>query len=138
MHNHKGGILPFVLIILFVMTLIAMTCSQNVIVQHKIQAAMQNDLRVFAYAELGLQYLESVLRQHPFVLPDTPIHLIVYKNLLHSDPCGNRTYLLQSIASYLGDQVTLQSQAIFARVPIAPHCQPIPEWQVVWWREIDG
>ena len=133
-NNQNGSTLIITLIFLFVLTLLAVSDSQDVIVNNKMQSAMQQDFLVFARAESGMQQMVFALQGISFELPDSPITLHTTAKQIKIDRCGNQTITIQSIAQDNHDKVVLNSLDIFAKVPKRKKCKKIPAHQVVWWK----
>lgn len=134
-HIQSGFILLITLIFLFVLTLITISGSQDIILENKMQNAMQNNALVFARAELGMQQAVLAIEGDPIVLPDSPISLNVITKIISTDDCGNQTIDIQSTAKNLFSNVVLNSRNIFARVPKEKGCKKIPMHQTLWWKD---
>ena len=133
---HCNGFVLFItLIFLFVLTLIAISGSQDIILENKMQNAMQNNALVFSRAELGMQQAVLAIEGDPIVLPDSPISLNVLTKIISTDDCGNQTIDIQSTAKNLFSRVVLNSRNIFAKVPRQKGCKKIAKHQILWWRE---
>ena len=133
---HCNGFVLFItLIFLFVLTLIAISGSQDIILENKMQNAMQNNALVFSRAELGMQQAVLAIEGDPIVLPDSPISLNVLTKIISTDDCGNQTIDIQSTAKNLFSRVVLNSRNIFARVPKENGCEKISMYQILWWKD---
>ena len=133
--KQHGFILFIVLLFLFVLTLIAVSGSQDIILENKMQNNMQNTSLVFARAELGLQQAVLAIEGDPISLPDSPISLNVTTKLISTDDCDNQTIDIYSTAKDTLSTVVLNSRNIFAKVPREKGCKKIPAHQILWWRE---
>lgn len=133
-NNNNGAILIIVLIFLFVLTLILVSNSQDVIVNQKMQNAMRHDDAVFLRAEAGMRQVILSLQGESVDLPDSPISLQTSFKKIKVDRCGNQTGEIMSVAQDEREKVILNSRDIFARVPVAKHCQKMPVHRCLWWR----
>ena len=131
--KQHGFILFIVLLFLFVLTLIAVSGSQDIILENKMQNNMQNTSLVFARAELGLQQAVLAIEGDPISLPDSPISLNVTTKLISTDDCDNQTIDIYSTAKDTLSTVVLNSRNIFAKVPREKGCKKIPVHQTLWW-----
>ena len=131
--KQHGFILFIVLLFLFVLTLIAVSGSQDIILENKMQNNMQNTSLVFARAELGLQQAVLAIEGDPISLPDSPISLNVTTKLISMDDCDNQTIDIYSTAKDTLSTVVLNSRNIFAKVPREKGCKKIPVHQTLWW-----
>jgi Tfp pilus assembly protein PilX len=132
--NSNGAVLISVLVFLFVLTLMMVSNSQDVIINQKMQNAMRHDFAVFLRAEAGMQQAILSLQGESVDLPDSPIVLRTTVQKIKIDRCGNQIVEILSIAQDDHDKVMLNSRDIFARVPVAKHCQKIPVHRCLWWR----
>ena len=131
--KNKGSVLILTLLFLFIFTLIMVSDSQDVIINNKMQSAMQHDFAVFERAESGMRQMVLVLQGLSITLPNSTISLKTTAKLIKTDKCGNQTLIIQSIAHDQYDQVILNSRDIFAKVPKHRKCKKILEHQVLWW-----
>ena len=131
--QHDGYVLFVTLLFLFILTLIVVSGSQDLILENKMQSNMQNQLAVFSRAELGLR--QAILAQEgdSISLPDSSIALTVTTNTISVDDCGNQTIDFQAIAKNAISTVVLNSRDIFAKVPRQKRCRKIPAHHNVWW-----
>src|SRR3990167_7288857 len=113
-HSESGFVLFIVLLFLFVLTLIAVSGSQDIILENKMQNNMQNTSLVFARAELGLQQAVLAIEGDPISLPDSPISLNVTTKIINTDDCDNQTIDIYSTAKDTLSTVVLNSRNIFA------------------------
>ncbi|PIZ04288.1 MAG: hypothetical protein COY58_04865 [Gammaproteobacteria bacterium CG_4_10_14_0_8_um_filter_38_16] len=130
-----GMVLLLTLIFLFVLTLIAVSDSDDVIINHKMQSAIHAHLLIFMRAEWGMQ---KIILAHEGIfidLPDSPIMVHAQSTVIKTDRCGNQTILIQSIGTDHAEKVVLNSLHIFARVPKLKKCKKIQLHQCLWWRE---
>lgn len=134
-YKQTGFVLMVTLIFIFVMTFIIITGSENMILQYKMQSNMLNEMRVFAYAEFGLQKMIFTLQHKSLFLPSSSISLITSKKIISIDSCGNKTIDLHAVASNALSTVILNSRAIFAKVPPEVHCKILPAYRCVWWKK---
>ncbi len=132
--NENGAVLIIVLVFLFVLTVMMVSNSQDVIANQKMQNAMQHDDAVFLRAEAGMQQVILSLQGESVDLPDSPIALQTSVKKIKADRCGNQTMEITSIAHDDRDKVILNSRDIFARVPVVKHCQKIPMHRCLWWK----
>lgn len=132
--NKNGAVLIIVLIFLFVLTMMMVSNSQDVIVNQKTQNAMQHDSAVFLRAEAGIQQAILSLQGESVDLADSPISVETSMKKIKVDRCGNQTVEIMSVAHDNQEKVILNSRDIFARVPVAKHCQKIPAHRCLWWR----
>ncbi len=130
--NKNGAVLIIVLVFLFVLTVMMVSNSQDVIVNQKMQTAMQHDVAVFLQAEAGMQQTILSMEGETVDLPDSPISLRTSVKKIKVDRCGNQTVEIKSIAQDNHEKVILNSRDIFARVPVAKHCHTIPMHQCLW------
>jgi len=136
-HTHtltNGFILFIVLLFLFVLTLLAVSGGEDIILDNKMQHNMQNDFSVFTRAQFGLQQEILALQGKSMSLPDSPISLNVTEKTMATDKCGNQTIDIQSTARNSFSTVILNSRTIFAKVPRVKKCKKIPKFQIVWWQ----
>lgn len=131
----NGFVLFIVLLFLFILTLLAVSGSQNMILENKMQNNMQDHALVFARAELGMQQAVHAMEDDPISIPASSIKLKVQTKIISIDDCGNQTINIRSIAKDAFSTVILNSLDIFARVPRAKYCKKIPAHRVIWWRE---
>lgn len=132
--NNNGAILIIVLVFLLVLTMMMLSNSQDVIVNQKMQNAMWHDNAVFLRAASGMQQTILSLQGESVDLPDSPISLRISVKKIKLDRCGNQIVEIVSTAQDDQDKVMLNSRDIFARVPVAKHCQKIPAHRCLWWR----
>ncbi|MCX7124757.1 MAG: pilus assembly PilX N-terminal domain-containing protein [Gammaproteobacteria bacterium] len=133
--NERGFVLMITLLFIFVLTLLAISGSQDIILENKMQNNMQQELAVFAYAELGMQQQVLQLQGESMTLPNSSISLKTTSKIIDTDSCDNQTIDIQSIAQNSISTVVLNSRAIFAKVPRDKGCKKIPAYRVVWWSE---
>lgn len=130
--NENGAVLIIVLVFLFVLTVMMVSNSQDVIANQKMQNAMQHDDAIFLRAEAGMQQVILSLQGESVDLPDSPIALQTSVKKIKTDRCENQTVEITSIAQDDRDKVILNSRDIFAKVPVAKHCHKIPIYQCLW------
>jgi Tfp pilus assembly protein PilX len=135
MKNNKGAVLFLTLIFLFVLTLLAVDGSQNIILMDQMQNAMQNNGAVFAQAELGMRQAIFSMEGDPITLPESSITVTTNVKIIKIDDCDNQTVRIRSTASDSATTIVLNSLDIFAKVPKESGCKKIPEHHIVWWRE---
>ncbi|EKD77347.1 MAG: hypothetical protein ACD_42C00367G0001 [uncultured bacterium] len=121
------------LIFLFIMTLLCVMDSDEVIINTKMQAAMQRDFMVFSRAQMGIEQIRLAMQGEKMILPDSPILLKTTIQLIKTDRCGNQTVNIESEAHDQFETVVLNSRDIFATVPIQKKCRKISPHQVLWW-----
>lgn len=131
--SQAGFILIIVLVFLFVITLFSVSGSEKIIMDYKMQAQMQRELKLFLRAEAGRRQVIFQLKGQPIALPDSPVMLKTVVKNVSTDACGNETVAIQSTASFSTDRVILNSEDIFAKVPTALGCRTIPLHQCLWW-----
>jgi Tfp pilus assembly protein PilX len=135
MKHNRGFVLFIVLLFLFVLTVLVVSGSQNIILNHKMQNNTYDHFEVFTEAEFGWQQAVLALQGQTITLPDSPILLTVTTKIVSTDPCGNQTIDIQSVAKDTLSKVILNSRDIFARVPREKGCQKIPAHHILWWKE---
>lgn len=135
MGKTHGFILMMTLIFLFVLTLIAVSGNNDIILQNKMQSDAAIQGQVFAQAELGLQKKIFQLIGKSFSLPNSPIKLHVLTKKINVDACGNKTINISSVATYLFSTVNLNTLVRFAKVPRERYCKKVKAYQILWWRE---
>lgn len=133
-HSH-GFILFIVLLFLFVITLLVVSGSQNIILDNKMQNSMQNHVAVFERAAFGMSQAVHAIEGDPITIPDSPISMHTDEKTIKTDRCGNQTIDIRSIAKNAFSTVVLNSRDIFARVHKEKNCKKTPAHRVVWWRE---
>lgn len=133
--NERGFVLMITLLFIFVLTLLAISGSQDIILENKMQNNMQQELAVFAYAELGMQQQVLQLQGESMTLPNSSISLKTTSKIIDADSCNNQTIDIQSIAQNSISTVVLNNRTIFAKVPRDKGCKKIPAYRVVWWSE---
>lgn len=133
--NCAGFILFIVLLFLFVLTLLVVSGSQDIILDNKMQNNMHNNNLVFARAEFGMQQAISSIEGDSITIPDSSITLNIITKIVSIDDCGNQTIDIQSTAKNTFSTVVLNSRTIFAKVPRQKSCKKIPGFQRLWWRE---
>jgi len=134
MEKQQGAVLVTTLIFLFILTLLVMRSAAFLILQYKMQEAMELQSRVVERAEAGIIQIEQHWQNDDFTLSDSPITLTTSTQLESIDACGNRIFLIQSIARYQNQQVILNVRDRFAKVPRQKDCQPIPSCQRLVWQ----
>lgn len=134
-NNQRGMILVMVLIFLFVLTFISVNDSDDVIINHKMQSAMQNNFLVFMRAQSGMKQMVLAMEGITMTLPDSSIQLKTNATVVKTDHCGNQTIAITSIAKNSFSKVVLNSIDIFAKVPKKRKCKKIPAHQVLWWKQ---
>ena len=132
--KQRGSVLMVVLIFLFVLTAIIASNSQCLIVNQKMQHAIQNEFLVLLRAEAGIQQTISQLEGRSFSLPASPITLNTRSQTIAIDQCGNKTVEITAVAEDDFGKVVLNSRDIFARVPREKNCPDIPLHRCVWRR----
>lgn len=135
MKSQNGFVLLMVLLFLFVLTLLAVSGSQHIILENKMQNNLSNHALVFARAELGMQQAVLEIEGHPMSLPASSIQLKVRTKIMSTDDCDNPSIDIQSIAKNGFSTVVLNSRDLFAKAPKLSGCKKIPKYQVVWWKE---
>lgn len=130
----SGFTLMITLLFIFVFTILAVAGSQSIIIENKMQNNMQQELAVFARAELGLQQEILRLQGQAITLPDSDITLKTTTTLIDVDDCDNQTMDIQSIAYNHFSTIILNTRTIFAKVPREKHCKKIPLHHIVWWK----
>lgn len=135
MKNQTGVILVVTLLFLFVLTLLVMDATQEMILEYKMQAAMDLREHIFKRAQAGIVQMEWMLRHQDFPLPNSPIALQTKYNLEKTDVCSNPIVSMQSVATHQHQQVILNVRDIFAKVPVQKNCKPIPPCQRLTWQE---
>lgn len=133
--NNHGMILVIVLIFLFVLTVMCVGDSGDVIINHKTQAAMQNNFLVFMRAQSGMKQMVLALQGISIDLPESKIKLKTNAMVIKTDHCGNQTIKITSTAYNSFSKVVLNSLDIFAKVPKKRKCKKILAHQVLWWKE---
>lgn len=132
----SGFVLFIILLFLFVLTLLVVSGSQNMILENKMQDNMKEHALVLARSEWGLQQVVFAYEDDPISLPDSPIQLKVRTKIILTDGCGNQTIDIRSTAHDHSSTVILNSRDIFAREPKLSGCKKIPAHQVIWWNEV--
>lgn len=131
--KNSGSTLIITLIFLFILTVMVASDTADLIINTKMQSAMQQYFLIFARAEAGVQEMVSAIMGTPIDLPDSPISLNATAKIIKTDHCGNQTVLIQSIAQSREKKIILNSLHIFARVPKLKKCKKIVAHQVIWW-----
>lgn len=135
MKKNQGAVLFLTLIFLFVLTLLVVDGSQDIILTDQMQKAMQNNAAVFAQAEWGMKQAIHSIMGDPIALPESPISVKTDIKIISIDECDNQTVSIRSVAKDSAATVVLNSLNIFAKVPKESGCKKIPEHHIVWWRE---
>jgi Tfp pilus assembly protein PilX len=134
MRSHQPGfVLIITLLFILVLTILAISGGQHIILENKMQSNVQQTSAVFARAELGMAQKVLLLQGKSMTLPDSPISLKVTSTVIDIDDCDNQTIDMQSKASNHFSTVVLNSRDIFAKVPHEKNCKKIPAHRVLWW-----
>lgn len=131
----RGFVLIIVLFFLFVMTYVALSGAETIILSNKMQASTQQESALFYRALAGLKQMISVEEGVPVTLPYSSIDLKTSQKMLSQDHCGNQTVTMQSIAQRGNDSVILNSEDIFAKVPMIAGCPPLLRHRRLWLSE---
>lgn len=129
-----GFILIATLIFLFVMTLLAMSGAETMIFEHNMQSQQQRELSVLLRADAGIQQVILTKLGDTIILPPSTIILSTNKKIVSTDACGNQTWDISATAQNANVRVVLNSEDIFAKVPVSPGCKIIPTHQVLWFK----
>lgn len=131
--SDRGFILFTVLLFLFVMTLLVLNATDDLILADKMEFSTKNNLTVFSHAEMGLEQVRLKLMGKEMILSPSNITLDTSAKILHIDACGNQTVAIQSIATNRFSKTVLNSIDIFARVPFTKNCKILPNHQCILW-----
>lgn len=134
MKKENGFILLVTLIFIFVITLIVMSGSEDIVLDEKMQNHFYRNFQLFLTAEWSVAEARSHFTGHPVAAPYSPFTVDTEPHLIQTDECGNQLVEMQTTASDAQSTVLLNSQDIFARVPIEKGCPVIPVHQTIWWQ----
>jgi len=132
---HNGFVLMITLIFIFVMTILIIAGSQDIILENKMQNNSQQFLLVFDRAEWGMEQKILALQGHAMTLPDSSVSLRVNAKTIETDDCDNKMIDIQSNAKNSFSRVVLNSRGIFAKVPREKNCKKVPAYRMLWWTE---
>lgn len=122
------------LIFIFVITLMVMSGSDSIILDEKMQSHFYRDFQLFLTAEWDAVEAQSQFTGHPIAVPYSPFVADTQSHLIQTNQCGSQWVEMQTTASDSQSTVLLNSQDIFARVPIEKGCPVIPVHQTIWWQ----
>ncbi|MCX7120910.1 MAG: hypothetical protein NTZ67_03945 [Gammaproteobacteria bacterium] len=131
--SDNGFVLMITLLFIFVMTVILIAGTQDIILENKMQNSTQESAQLFSRAELGVQQKILALEGVSISLPDSAIALQVKAKIIDTDDCDNQTIDIRSVAKNSFSHVVLNSRGIFAKVPREKHCKNRPAYHVLWW-----
>ena len=121
------------LLFIFVMTILMIAGSQDIILENKMQNNTWQASLLFERAELGLEQKILSLEGRAMTLSHSSILLQVKAKIIKMDDCDNKTIDIQSTAKNSFSQLVLNSRAIFAKVPREKNCKKVPVYGMIWW-----
>ena len=117
MKNQYGTVLIVTLIFLFVLTLLVSSTTEETILEAKMESLLELNQVILNTAESGVIQSECHLLNHHIELPDTFILLKTSIQLEKVDLNDNKTFLIQSLASYASHQVLLKVRDNLIKMP---------------------
>ncbi len=133
--SQSGYALFTTLVFIFVITLMIVSQSNNLITAKRSVADMQQYQQLFIRANDGVVQLEHKILGSAFDLSKTDISLQTKIISQKTDHCGNQIIDIKSYASKGYRKLILRVRDIFARVPVIKGCKPLPRFERIWWRE---